>query len=468
MTSRDTGQLRPAAEPASPRVSPFVGAPQRSPVVIPQAVAGALAAGFLLVGRWSPTRLFGELGGAIGEVVRPRLWALLTLVLAAARVRQLASVRPLGQETRIGVTADRLLLILLGYMVISVFWTPDQALGMEKAFELMLTGVAVVSISVCVKRQGAEEFLGAFWWTLAGGASLLVVAAFLSLTGLLRLASDIVQADRFAVLGGGANSFGRLAGVLTVMVLWVVLGGGRRGIRAVPVLPFAVVALVLSGSRGALVSAAAACALLIAGNSRRPGTTLVMLGIVAVAGVTLVRSGLATDRLANTVDTRIVSSLVGERYMAGRSGLYRDALACGSSVPVFGAGLAAFEAQGFGVYPHNLELEVWCETGGVGVALLAAVVVAVVGGAWLVRGAGNQLSRAVLFMLFLAAQFSGDLFDSRGVFLLVPIALWAPSAGTSPARAGGRRATGGLRVAGPRGSQGRWQKASGWERGLGW
>jgi hypothetical protein len=87
-----------------------------------------------------------------------------------------------------------------------------------------------------------------------------------------------------------------------------------------------------------------------------------------------------------------------------------------------GCGVSGFRAFR-GTYPHNLVLETAVETGLVGTGLLCLVMVS---GAWafrrLWRSADGATLAAFAFAL-VASQLSGDLFDSRGVFLFLLMAL---------------------------------------------
>ena len=110
--------------------------------------------------------------------------------------------------------------------------------------------------------------------------------------------------------------------------------------------------------------------------------------------------------------------LVVERYDAGRTDLYLLAYDLGMAHPLVGVGLAGFSFLGLGVYPHNLELEVFAEGGLIGLVLLTlALAPACVK---LATRAGRLpiAAPAVFVLLLFASQFSGDLYDARGALLL--------------------------------------------------
>ncbi len=106
-------------------------------------------------------------------------------------------------------------------------------------------------------------------------------------------------------------------------------------------------------------------------------------------------------------------------YLSGRESLYAAAYALGLDNPVAGAGLAAFPALGLGVYPHNLFLEVFCEGGALGLALLGWVLLTFLRSALRGRRTINGATVGAVVLVLLGSQSSGDLYDSRALFLLM-------------------------------------------------
>jgi O-antigen ligase len=151
---------------------------------------------------------------------------------------------------------------------------------------------------------------------------------------------------------------------------------------------------------------------------------------------------LCTDVGSQALDVfqgRIVEQTVENRYLAGRDDLWYQAVEMAQERPITGWGLDGFRANSWN-YPHNLFLEVLVEGGLIGFLLLLNV-----GRAWWLqcRRSRCRIPRSPLVALaltFTAAQTSGDLFDSRGVFLLAALS-------SSSAAAPRRRALGGNNVA---------------------
>jgi O-antigen ligase len=193
-----------------------------------------------------------------------------------------------------------------------------------------------------------------------------------------------------------------------------------------PVVAVALVLVLLTGSRGGFVAIAIALAAFVLLEVRSPQRLLPALA-VAAAVLALTLGYTRVGRAARaSYDERVRAMLLHERYTAGRSDLYRSGWQLAWTAPVVGGGLAAFPARGLGVYPHNLFLEAFCETGLVGVWLLALCLGS--GVLSLVRREHppDGATAAAFVLILVASQFSGDLYDSRALFALLVAAGAAP------------------------------------------
>jgi len=303
-------------------------------------------------------------------------------------------------------------------------WAPDDELAATKLAELALLVVYVLTTFVFMVRDGraaiARDFVGA----MAGFALLLGIAAIPSFFG---------QSGRIAALGGGPNVFGRNAALLLLVAVSSQLRQPRLDARLATAL-FAVTLVVLSGSRGAMVAlGVASLALLWVARVQVSRIAWILSGGGTALAVFLATTSLGA-KITLMFQERFVRLVLQERYTAGRDLLYLDALDLGARYPGLGAGLAAFPALGYGVYPHNIALEAFAEVGLVGVTLLLLVLrrplLALV-----TRDARLEPSTTAVFVLLLcAAQFSGDFYDSRGVFLLALLATPAGPASRPRAR----------------------------------
>jgi len=388
-------------------------------------VAGGLTALFLLVGRWSPARLAG---GQAPEIAMPRTWAaaglvLLALLVPAGRIGR----RPPGAGSVVGLLA-----VLFAWLLGATLYSPDPVGALPKAYEVLLLGAVVLALGRIARFVPARALSDALW------RAMLVVTGALALVA---AASVSTQGGRLAVLGGGPNVFGRNMGILALIALDRALRGRRAAVWGAVVVGAAMLT-VLSGSRGATIATAAG-ALVLLWVARVPLRRIVAVALVVAAVVAVVLAHTEVGhRAVRYVQERIVVLTLQERYLSGREFLYQRGLALVAAHPVSGGGLASFRLLGLGVYPHNLFLELWCDGGVVAVGTFVAALAAAVASLRR-RGWPDPLGSAVTAMFLVAAQVSGDLFDSRTLF--VGLVLSAVAGGRrgrpDPGRGGRNRRT---------------------------
>jgi O-antigen ligase len=377
---------------------------------------GALAALYLLTGRWTLSRLSGE-HAAAQFFTEVRFWVV--LLLAGASL--LVDAPPLASSRRRGAPAVVLLFGLFYYLVASAAWAPDPELAWHKAYDVMLVAAATFALARALASGESECVLRWMW------SGILAIAGTLAAVALASLIAHGTTGERLAVLGGGPNTFARIMGLLALAALFF---WSRRGLSWVfmPLVSVAIVLVLLSGSRGGFVALVAAVVVFVAFQARKAGR---LLGGSLVAGTVfaLATSYTAVGRAAlETFERRITQLLLQEQYTAGRDELYRSAYELAMKAPVFGDGLAAFPARGLGVYPHNLFLEAFCEAGIVGVALVVATLAAAGGAALRRTEPTDRAAVAGLVFMLVASQFSGDLYDSRALFAFVILATVRPRA----------------------------------------
>lgn len=371
-------------------------------------LTGFLLALFLLSGRWSLARI--ATSGTPELWLEPRTWAVTLLVVSALRARPPQIVAPASRSRGT-------LLAFLAWMGVSLAWSPDPDGGLDKLVDLVLLACACLSSHRLARMLGATEILRATWRWLAAlcGAIACIAIAMLE-------PGTLGATGRFAVLGGGPNVFGRNMAMLAIFCfaagvdgrLRVVLGLGAAG---------AALLTVLSGSRGALVALCAGLLALAFARRHHPLRTL-LVGTGAVLATALLLHGTSVGRAArSSFEERVLRLTLEDEHDAGRREIYRDALELGMRSPIRGEGLGAFETASTFSYPHNLFLEAFCEGGLVALGLLLAFLGPAIL-AFARRPPPDPRSLAGYVTLLVAAQFSGDFFDSRGVFvfaLLLPM-----------------------------------------------
>ncbi len=384
---------------------------------------GLIAALYVLAGRWGIHRL-ASAHPEPDPFLELRLWIVMGgLVFAAMGLVHRAHRAPRPGETRLDARLYGALLAFFGYLCLSALWAPDAEFALGKLYDLLLIAVMSVGFGLAALRLPAARVLDAFW------AVVIVATGLLALTGLRQLIGGGAGA-RLAVLGGGPNIFARLMGLLALGALYFWYSRGRAWLW-IPLAAAGALLALLTGSRGGTVALLAGIAtFLVAG--RVPLRRLAILSLFATAAVaaatTLSPLGKALNRSMEERFLRLTLNYEGSDdseskvYLSGRESLYAAAYRLGLDHPVMGAGLAAFPGLGLGVYPHNLFLEVFCEGGALGLALLGSTFMAFFLPA--LRGRrtldGATLGAAVLILI--GSQSSGDLYDTRALFLLMVMA----------------------------------------------
>lgn len=382
-------------------------------------IAASLLAFLHLVGRWDFSRLVGKEPTLWSE---GRLWIAIALVFLTA-IRGFSVGR--GRRRNNAMNGSMFIPILLytlftAYMVSTAFWSDDAALALSKIYDYTF----LLGIVWLLFIWNYDWEISVWFWNaiLVLGTAL----AFIALLGLSPGASP--NPDRLSTLGGGPNVFGRNMGLLSLFCTYLAFRATRRRqfVFWAAASAFMYVMVVLTGSRGALMATVCGTAILVALElGRRRISPKQLVRLCAVGGVALVLAifSPAGPRITRFFKHRLMELTILEGYTAGRDEVYLSSLRVIQENPVFGIGLESFYARALGRYPHNPFLEVWVEGGFVGGFLFLAVGVAFVLTLWNNRRRLDSCGVAALVQAFVAAQFSGDIYDNRGVLVFMLLAL---------------------------------------------
>lgn len=373
-------------------------------------VFGCLLALYFLVGRWSIDRLDGALDdGSVFQ--QPRAWIVAMLVVwASLAISGRTGKRALAWM----ISIDAAICLFLGYMLLASLWSSSSELACDKAIDLglLLTVALVIAISRPVLSH--DRVLDGFWWAIVFVGVAMAGLAILNATG-----------GRIYVPGGGPNTFGRNMGLMALGAAYL---ASRYGTTVSPisatVMIVAVLLILMSGSRGALLSTAIGIITLLVAARASLLTKFAISSVITLAAAFLLFETVTGKDALEVFQSRIIEATVYDRHLSARDDLWLDALDWAKERPWLGWGLNGYRANSW-TYPHNMFLEVIVEGGGIGLLLLLNI-----GRAWWsqMRRSRFHVPRvpvAALALLFTAAQTSGDLFDSRGVFLLLALSCQA-------------------------------------------
>jgi O-antigen ligase len=157
----------------------------------------------------------------------------------------------------------------------------------------------------------------------------------------------------------------------------------------------------------------------------RMGLGLLILIPVFAAAVSFTRIG---QYASDVFQFRLITLTFEERYTSGREEFPSETVSTWARSPVFGVGLSSYSlmSRTDQSYPHNLFFEVIAEGGVVGALLLLLPFGYTIGLLVTRRVKADPLILSMLGLFLAASQFSGDLYDSRGVLLFLQMALLRP------------------------------------------
>ena len=395
-----------------------------SELLTPFSIMGALTALFLLMGRWSPFR--PEINW--DELIIFPLYIELRLYLIATML-----VCGLSFAHRLPRGAGRLSLSFLCLMlflfigIASGFGTPQPGVLLEyfarKQADFILLALA---LPVIYFYSASRDFNREVWrWMYIVTVTLLII-------GLVSLVQG-VEDGRLAILKGGPNIYGRLMGLLVIAAAARYFTEKRLITPSGIVLALAGLVLLTSGSRGAVAAIAITAALGIFMVGRSPMKVLLLLGAAAFGMLLILFPPLEVFEL---IRERYIVLTFEEQYVAYRDVLFDLSLDAIRERFWLGHGLAGFSAfEPNQVYPHNLVLELWTEFGLVGIML--ALVVPTIAILVRVLGSNSEDHRNTFAFIFLlaATMFSGDFYDSRGVYVFAFLILGQARYRIQPAKA---------------------------------
>lgn len=372
--------------------------------------AGALLATLVMVGR---SRLPFELAAALPEGLREVRWPIVgSLALAATATTAVPgelSPRPAAYWWPLSLAT-----ICLSVMALAALWSPlpptDAA---YRSFEVV--AILLGTISVARMSWRAEDSAPLTSGFLLG---LLLLCVPLMCLGLAQTLTG--STGRVAVLGGGPIVFGRFMAMLALLMLAPLPVRVPYWARVAIGAP-AVVLLLLSGSRGSLLAFIVSAVALVWVSESRPNPRALVRSVAHLTVATAVVVALSWNRVVEIVQRRFIANVIERLNPSGRDEIAGRAVELIRDNPLAGAGLGAFPATGKHAYAHNLFLEVALTAGPIISVSLAIAIAATAFHAWRYRP--HPAVAGIFFLILASAQFSGDLWDSRAVFLLMPMLL---------------------------------------------
>lgn len=377
----------------------------------------------LLMGRWSPARLFDD------QTWDDVPWYLdLRPVLVVFGLLIIASIR---DSRRPALPAPRQLGGSVGFIVaLLVIWTLTSGIGgidchsaycSQKTFDVVWLACFVFITYGLAQEPRFEELF--YRWVF-------VLCMTLALLG-LRSALQAIDpgATGLTVLEGGRNVYSRLLFVLCILAVAYYFAATQPAHRLffLGVIVLSLGLVLLTGSRGGTV--AGLCGLATAMFLFRvPVRHILLITCGFGVALALVVEARIFDVFAGYVIDRYIDRIFESFYWSSRDTLLLDSLAEWRDYPLLGTGLGRFSELNTWSYPHNVFLELLTETGVVGTLLLLVPLAFILASIRRYWSYVDKRGVAIWTAYLVAAQVSGDLYDSRALILIPVIAACAAAA----------------------------------------
>jgi O-antigen ligase len=344
------------------------------------------------------------LAAALGPayVLRWHVGPLPTTALEAALLATFAVfvvARGRAVEWRCAVTVPAVLFLVAGAVSVVVAPSRLAALGLYRAYLVEPVIFAIVLLTVLRWPRRAHAVLAGFW---AGGA-------VLALANIAAVA-QAVAAHRFSAAATPPVAIYSVNNAVALYLVPLIAVAGAVALHersrlpraaAIAFLVVAVAAVLASLSRGGWVALAVVSAGLAISHRRR----LLLVPAVAVVGAALTQVPAIGQRVA--LEMRVGS----DETFSGRLRLWSASLDMLRHHPILGAGMAGFvHAMGAvlatfqvpPIYPHNLFLNFWSETGLLGLSAFCAILVVTLVASWRGWRGGSAGWRPLQLGVFLA------------------------------------------------------------------
>jgi O-antigen ligase len=401
--------------------------------------ASAVVAAAFIAPRWALIALLFLLYSYAGWVASHAVGApelsqgLLLIIIGAVVWRQFAR----GEQFPLPAELSALLLLGLTLVVSASFATDlgtDLDAGLDKIQDFIGYALTVVTLVALLDRP--IWLRRAVWTVVIAGGALAILT--LIQAGTAAWGSDFAGFAHAKPEGGGAfraggpldpNFFGQVLVATAMLALYLALSARDRSGRAIGLAAFAacLAASAFTGSRGALVAAAAAFILVLLLAPVPRGLVAAIGALAVVAGLLFLPPGLKArvGLPTSAADSAQVAAVTkgSEGALRGRTSENLAALRMFRDYPILGVGPGHFQlkyldySEEIGLDPrlaprdaHSLYLEALSETGIVGAGALLIVLWLALRGAWRARlrlAGGDALLAEGIFVALLSFLVAG-------------------------------------------------------------
>lgn len=260
------------------------------------------------------------------------------------------------------------------------------------------------------------------------------VLSIILMSGLLAIGVGISHeyiegSSRITFFENNSNTVGVLSGLAIVFSIYFTINSsqnfGKKGFLILLALPSFFNMLLLSGSRGALITVAFSVSVMLIMNKGVPYKKMLQIAILIVATIIFL------DRLSESeLMYKRMTQFIEEGDTAGRGEIWEDVLEIAVNRPFLGYGATGFENEMSKVYgarrdSHNLFLYILVTTGIVGLSIFFCFLYPHLKYALQDLKKGNIL-KIVLFVFYLTTVIkSGGAINNKLMWLILAIILSA-------------------------------------------
>lgn len=179
--------------------------------------------------------------------------------------------------------------------------------------------------------------------------------------------------SRLTFFGNNPNILGLFAGLAIVFSLYFILNPhkafGKKGFLLLLALPTYINLLLLSASRGALITTGFSIVLMFLMNKTTPFKRILQVGLLVIAASYFMEKLLESELMYKRM-----TQFIEEENTAGRVDIWEDVIEIAEKRPLIGFGATGYESEmvkKYGVYKdtHNLFLYILVTTGIVGLTI---------------------------------------------------------------------------------------------------
>lgn len=179
--------------------------------------------------------------------------------------------------------------------------------------------------------------------------------------------------SRLTFFENNPNTVGILVGLAIVFSVYFIINPaktfGKKGYMVLLAMPGFINLLLLSGSRGALITTSLSVGLLLLMNKTHPFKRILQIALLIAAGTYLMSKIVESDLMFKRLN-----QFVEDKDTAGRGEIWEDVVEISASRPIIGYGATGFETEMRRVYggnkdSHNLFLYLLVTTGIIGLSV---------------------------------------------------------------------------------------------------